>query len=181
MDEAAHLQIPLGIVIERRDIDNPWLDYTWRPVAVIPGAAPVDEWRCIGAGEGWRQYHAKTLTLELFRGETEGYLSNLSQPVPAVFIVLRPGEEAGEHDVEPFHVTACPYEAMGYTEDGEEIVEGVAMPPEIIAMVQAFIDRHHVEEPFRKRKNKRHRVRDDGRRPDPRIATAARYWKADGK
>jgi len=30
-----------GVVLERRKIDNPWQDYTWHPVAVIPGAPPV--------------------------------------------------------------------------------------------------------------------------------------------
>jgi len=34
--------LPLGIVLERRKIDNPWVDHTWRPVAVIPGKIDDD-------------------------------------------------------------------------------------------------------------------------------------------
>ena len=55
----------------------------------------------------------------------------------------------------PFLVTVCPYEAESYTESGEEIVEGVPMPPEILGWVQAFVDTHHVDQPFKKRKQKK--------------------------
>jgi hypothetical protein len=30
--------LPLGIVVERRAVDNPWIDHSWRSVAVIAGA-----------------------------------------------------------------------------------------------------------------------------------------------
>ncbi|MEE8228202.1 MAG: DUF3305 domain-containing protein [Kiloniellales bacterium] len=46
-------RVPLGIVVERRAIDNPWIDYRWKAVAVIPGAAPLlpqDEWTLLGSG-----------------------------------------------------------------------------------------------------------------------------------
>ena len=33
--------IPLGIVVDRRDMDNLWQDCHWAPVAVIPGAGPL--------------------------------------------------------------------------------------------------------------------------------------------
>ena len=91
--------IPVGIVVERREIDNPWQDYTFSPVAVIPGAPPMettDEWKEIQHGDGWIHYHAGTLELELFRGETDGYRTNLSSPQPYRYIVMTPGEEADE-------------------------------------------------------------------------------------
>ncbi|MFQ5773292.1 MAG: DUF3305 domain-containing protein [Kiloniellaceae bacterium] len=154
-----HERLPLGVVLERRRIDHPWLDYSWAPVAVIPGAPPRDphgEWSVLRQGEDWIHYHGGTLPLELFRRETEGYKLNLSQEPPRVFVVLRAGEDSdSEHEVVPFLVTACPYEAQDYLDSGEEIVEAVTMPPDVIAFVQAYIDRHHVDEPFRKRKRKR--------------------------
>ena len=52
-------------------------------------------------------------------------------------------------------VTICPYEAESYTECDEEIVEGVPMPDQIGAWVQQFVDSYHVDEPFKKRKNKK--------------------------
>ena len=45
------VSMPLGVVIERREIDNPWQDHEWRPVAVIPGAAPTTEWKELARGE----------------------------------------------------------------------------------------------------------------------------------
>ncbi len=153
MKRVAH-SLPTGVVVERREVDNRWQDHAWRPVAVIPGAPPVEEWRVLHRGEGWVHYHAATLELELHRKETEGYRVNLAQSPPVVFVVLRPGEEDGEHDFEPFLVTVCPYEALDYGESGEEIVEGVPMPDEVAAWVQAFVDEHHVDVPFKKRKRK---------------------------
>ncbi len=152
--------LPLGVVLERRRVEHPWKDHDWRPVAVIPGAPardPEGEWRTLNEGEDWVHFHSGTLPLELFRRETEGYKFNLSQDPPRIFVVLRSGEDADcEHDVVPFLVTACPYEAQDYLDSGEEIVEAVTMPPGVIAFVQAYIDRHHVDEPFKKRKRKRH-------------------------
>ena len=106
--------------------------------------------------------------VQLHAGETEGYRKNLSEEQPAVYVVLTPGEEADEPEVMPFLATVCPYEAESYTEDTDQIVEGVAMPPEILAWVLDFIDRHHVDVVFKKRKkNKAYDPRKEGfsRRP----------------
>ncbi len=152
--------LPLGIVVERRRIDNPWQDFEWRAVTVIPGAAALDpegDWRVLGEGDGWIHYHGGTLTLELFRRETEGYKFNLTHEPPRLFVVLRSGEDQGcDHDMVPFLVTACPYEAQDYLDSGEELVEAVVMPPDVTAFVQAYINQHHIDEPFKKRKRKRH-------------------------
>ena len=148
--------IEIGVVVERREIDNPWQDHTWKAVAVIPGAAAIDEWRLLASDEGWMQWHAATLPLELHRSETESYRTNLADNPPRVFIVLREDEEADDHEVAPFMVTVSAYEAQDYLDSGEDIVDGVTMPDAIIAWVQAFIDAHHVDEPFVKRKRKRY-------------------------
>ncbi|NQV83394.1 MAG: DUF3305 domain-containing protein [Rhodospirillales bacterium] len=161
-------RIDVGIVIERRKIDNPWQDYVFAPVAVIVGAPPMavtDEWRELRRGDDWVHYHAGTLALELFVGETEGYRKNLSEDQPAIYIVLTPGEEADEPEVMPFLATACPYEAESYTEDTDQIVEGVAMPPEVLAWTLDFVERHHVDVEFKKRKKKAYDPRKGGFRP----------------
>lgn len=154
--------MPLGVVVERREIDNPWQDHTWSAVAVIPGAAEIDEWRLLASDEGWVHYHAATLTLELHRSETEAYRTNLSDNPPRVYVLLREDEENDEHEVAPFLVTVSAYEAQDYLDSSEEIVDGVTMPDAVIAWVQAFIDAHHVDEPFVKRKRKRHATEELG-------------------
>ncbi len=152
--------LPLGVVLERRRSDHPWQDNVWRPSGVIPGAPTLDphgSWTLLREGEGFAQYHGGTLTLSLFRKETEAYKVNLSQEPPRIFVILRSEDEPGSaHDIVPFLVTASPYEAQDYLDSGEEIVEGVPMPPDVIAFVQAYVEANHVDEPFYKRKRKRH-------------------------
>ncbi len=144
----------LGVVVERRDIDNPWQSVSWRAVAVIPGAPPVDEPRVLAEGSGWVRYHAATLTVELHRKGTEGYRYNLSTKVPAVFVITRQHEEL-EGEVEPCAVTVCPSEAQDYLDAGDDIVDRVPMPEVMVAWVQDFVKTHHVDQPFKKRRNKK--------------------------
>lgn len=156
--------MPLGIVLERRRGITPWQDTVWRPIAVIPGAPPVTgEWRVIREGDGWAHLHAATLTLELFRTDTEGYKVNLSQEPPRVWVVLR--RDADGSGVVPFCVTVSAHEAEAYQVSGGEIVEPVPMPPEVMALVIDFVAQHHVEVTFEKRERKRHRPEEPGRPP----------------
>lgn len=166
--------VMLGVIIERRKIDNPWQDYTYHPVAVVPGMAETEdgEWRVLREGEGWTHFHVGVLELELFAGETEGYKTNLSNFQPHIYVVLAPGEEADDPEVVAKLVTACPYEAESYLEDSEMIVEGVPMPEELAAWIGAFVDAHHVEEVFVKRKrNKAYDPRKGDMRPRPLVET----------
>lgn len=150
--------MPLGVVLERRPIDHPWADWSWRAVAVIPGAGPVETPRELINDASHARFHVATLALGLHRKETEGYRVNLSQPRPTIFVGLRPGSGDDEAP-EPFVVTVCPYEAEDYEIGGEERVDAVPMPPEVAALVGHFVDRHHVEEPFVKRKRQPHNPR----------------------
>ena len=152
--------IQIGVILERREIDHPWQDHSWSAVAVMPGAAALDEWRLLASDEGWAQYHAATLPLELHRSDTEAYRTNLADNPPRVYVVLREDEddEDEDHELSPFLVTVSSYEAQDYLDSGEDIVDGVTMPDSVIAWVQAFIDAHHVDKPFIKRKRRRHEI-----------------------
>lgn len=166
--------VPLGVVLEKRAVENRWIKHAWRAVAVIPGAPALDAegtWRSLRSGQGdgtdedgdWEHFHAGTLACDLFRKETEGYKVNLSQEPPRVFVVLRAGVDLEvAHEWVPVHVTVCPYEAQDYLDSGEDLVEPVVMPPDLVAFVQAFVDRHHVDQPFYKRKRKPHDPRKAG-------------------
>lgn len=159
--------MPLGVVLERRTSTNQWIDFDWRVVAVLPGAAEIDDWVELRSGTDengdWVQYHAGTLPLEIFRKETEGYKFNLTLEQPSVFIVLRESDDEDEvHDVYPFLVTVCPYEAQDYLDSSEEVVDNVAMPETIMAWLAEYIEQHYVEEPFKKRKQKAFDPRKEG-------------------
>ena len=161
----------VGVVIERRESDNRWIDHTWQVVSLIPGAAEVDQKNEIGRGQGWIQFHAATLPLELFRKETEGYKYNLSLNQPSVFVVLRDDDDDESDEVIPFMATVCPYEAQDYMDSSEETVQSVPMPDTVASWLAGFVETHHVDEPFKKRKRKAFDPRKEGfDKPPPRVS-----------
>lgn len=148
-------KIDVGVVLERRDTTNQWIDHGWHLVGVLPGAGPVGDWLELARGEGWVRYHAGTLPLEIFSGETEGYKYNLSLDPPVVYVVLDP-EAEGAHETEASLVTVCPYEAQDYLDASENEVQSTPMPPAIASWLADFVERHHVDVPFKKRRRKLH-------------------------
>jgi len=154
------ITIPLGVVVEKRKAESPWVDWVWKPVGILPGAAPREEWLEIAAGDGWTHYHVGTLPLTLHHTDTEAYRINLSDKQPSIYTALRDDEEGdSERPYQAYMVTASPFEAQDLEDAGEDIVERIPMPDGLIAWVRDFVDAHHVEEPFVKRK--RHDIRDE--------------------
>lgn len=147
-------EIPVGVVIRKQPGVTRWAKWIWRPVAVLPGAAPAHWHELRREGEAV-EYHAATVPLEVHRADTEGYKVALSREPPSVFVILRPAEEPGAaFPVDVFRVAASAYEAQDYLDSGEEIVEPVPMPPALIAWLSDFVARHHKDEPFVKRQRR---------------------------
>jgi hypothetical protein len=142
----------VGIVLECSRSGHPWQDHCWHAQALIPEGGPAGDWRLLTQGPGWRRFYAGTLPLELHRGETEGYRENLLSSRPAIYIVLRKG--VGGHELAPLLITACPHEAQSYGGDGDDVVEAVPMPALLEAWIRRFVERHHIEKAFVKRKQK---------------------------
>jgi len=156
--------MPLGIVIERRNSIHAGSEDIWMPVSFVTGAPMDASWSLMVTGQGWERYLAATLLLELNHRDTDAYIFNLMSQVPTLYVVLRQLEDAtgfaqnGDGDVMPIvaHlVTASPSEAEAHLETDDEIVEKVTMPTEVMLWLEAFIDRHHVDEPFIKRQKSR--------------------------
>lgn len=168
--------MPLGIVLRRSPGVTRWAAWTWRAVAVLPGA-PDGAWQLLRQEGEIRDYHAATLMLELHGAETEAYLNALSNQPPCVFVVLRAG--SGTWPYEPVLVTASAYEAQDYADSGEELVEKVEMPEGLVAWVRDFVEAHHHEEVFVKRRRDRTRIDlvEDGV-GDPRIAQLSDVYRA---
>lgn len=144
--------MPVGVVVAREDIDDAWEDHIWRAVGILPGAPEVDRWKELRRGDGWVQYHAATLPLELFRKEAEAYKYNLEGKEPVIYVVLAEDEDEEEFPYSVHLVTASPYEAQDYLDSGEEIVEPIVMPERLAVWINAFVEEHHQEEKFKKRK-----------------------------
>lgn len=148
-------ELRLGIVVERRAIEHRWQKWRFRPVEVLVGAPETKGWRLLIEGEGFARYHAATLPLTLHRTDSEEYLENLTSASPRLFVVLRPTRNDPEPGPQPYRVvlvTASPFEAQGFGGHDDDLVEPVPMPPEVRAFVEGFVARHHVEQPFVKRK-----------------------------
>ena len=149
MTSAALLTIPVGVVVERRKATSPWVDYVWRPAAVLPGIPAAAPWTPLGAAADTTTFFAGTATVALHRTETANYIDNLSSGTPVLWVVLRP--TGAEPPYEVVAVTADPAEGEAFTEAGNDLVDAVPMPPDIECALDAFIAEHHVERPFLKR------------------------------
>lgn len=145
--------MPVGIVIRKAPGVTRWAKFVWKAVAVLPGAGPA-EWHELRRDGDTVEYHAGTMTLELFRTDTEAYLTALSNDPPSVYVVMVESDNP-EFPVKLHLITASAFEAQDYQDSGEEIVEPVPMPAGMIAWIREWVDFHHVEEKFVKRKRDR--------------------------
>ncbi len=161
----------VGIVVEKRRIGHPWQEWQWRATQALAGAPQIARWITISQTGDCIQYHAATVRVELHRKETESYLYNLASPQPSLFVVMRePDHDDEDGDDERPHVhlvTASVFEAQDYLDSGEEMVDAVPLPDVLARWLQAFVDAHHVEEKFIKRKRDKLKPddRNFGKRP----------------
>lgn len=154
--------IPVGVVIARERISHPWQSHRWRPVSVFLDAPEIDGWRELQRDSNSIVYHAATLNLELHRKETTAYRVNLANGEPSVYVVLREDPDSEDDwPVEVHLVTASPFEAQSHGDVGLDTVEGVPMPPRLVEMLRQFIEMHHEEETFYKRKRRPHVMADE--------------------
>jgi hypothetical protein len=140
---------PVGIVAERRNSTNKWIDFSWNVVSVLTDIPPHADWTELRRGVDGVIYYAGSAAIEAHRIETANYRDNLNSGRPSLWVVLRPREE--EPGVELALVTADPAEGEAMTEIGDLIVEAVPMPAEIASRLAAFVTKHHVERAFIKR------------------------------
>jgi hypothetical protein len=125
-------------------------------------------------------YHAGTVTMELFRADVEGYLVSLNMAVPSVWVVLdrdTTGKSPAGWVVTT--ITASAHEALDTLDSGESIVEPVPIPESLAAWIKEFIDMHFVDEPFKKRRRDRVDVDavEEGK-GDPRIRQESDVYRA---
>jgi hypothetical protein len=162
--------IRVGVVVERRKAASQWIDFLWRPVAVLPGEPEATPWTVLREDKETTTFYAGSAAIELHRTETTNYRDNLASGSPGLWVVLRQTE--GEPPYKVFTVTADPAEGEAMTEAGSDLVEQVAMPPSIGAMIEEFVAEHHVERPHFKRERNR---------ADPEAMARGRGKREDGE
>ena len=146
----AQEDLTIGVVVERRTLDNPWVDHVWLPSAILPGAPAVAPWTVLGEHDGARQVYAGAHVISFHAIDTAHYRDNLASGTPKIWVSLRRTD--GEPPVSVLGVTADPAEGEAFTEAGDDIVEAVAMPSEIALRLAEFVQAHHVEREFYKRR-----------------------------
>jgi uncharacterized protein DUF3305 len=146
-------KIAVGVVVERRKAQSPWIDFTWKPVAVLAGLPDAAPWTRLSEDGDGATFYAGTAEVELHRTETGNYRDNLGSGAPKLWVALRPTGVDPPYEI--FAVTADPSEGEAWTESGSDLVDVVPMPDALRATVDAFVTEHHVERPFYKRKRDR--------------------------
>jgi hypothetical protein len=153
MSPAPLAQIVVGVVVERRKADSPWIDFLWRPVGILPDAPDMAAWSVLREADEAVLFYAGSGAVELHRSETARYRDNLATGSPLLWVVLSPTESTPPYALAA--VTADPAEGEAFTEAGANLVETVAMPDAVRDAVESFVAEHHVEREFVKRKRDR--------------------------
>jgi Protein of unknown function (DUF3305) len=153
LTSTAPARIPVGVVVERHKAKSPWLDFLYRPVAVLAGVPTAAPWTVIGPEGDVTAFYAGEAVIELHRTETANYRDNLASGAPLLWVVLRPA--AGKVGFDLLMVTADPAEGEALTGAGNDLVDTVPMPVPMREMVESFIAEHHVERSFFKRQRDR--------------------------
>ena len=147
------LRIALGVVVERRRAKSPWVDFVWRPVAVLPGVPEAAPWTALDGDADRMNFYAGAAELELYRSDASAYRYNLETGAALLWVVLRPTDCEPPYEVAA--VTAEPSEGEAFTEGASNLVESVPMPESVRAALADFIAEHHVERTFAKLKRDR--------------------------
>jgi hypothetical protein len=145
--------LEIGVVVERRRLNNPWADHAWMPVAVLAGAPRAEPWTVLDETPEATRFYLGSHQLEFFSSDTGGYRDNLRSGRPSIWVALAPAD--AEPGIALQTVTADPAEGEAFTESGAYTVEAVPMAPEIQARLAQFVAAHHVERAFFKRRRDR--------------------------
>ena len=146
-------KIVVGILVERRKAQSPWIDFTWKPVAALSGQPDALPWTTLAEDGETTTFYAGAAEIALYRTETANYRNNLGSGAPMLWVALRPSGVDPPYEV--FAVTADPSEGEAWTETGTDLVDVVTMPEAVRETIDAFVAEHHVEQPFHKRERDR--------------------------
>jgi hypothetical protein len=141
--------VPVGLVVGRRPVDNPWVDHLWTPVEVLPEVPAATVWSLLSGTPADGDYYAGATDIELHSVDTANLRDNLMTGAPKLWVSLR--GTGDEPPLEIVGITADPAEGEAFTEAGADIVQTVPMPPAIAHRIAVFVDTHHVERAFYKR------------------------------
>ncbi len=132
----------VGVLMQRRRLDNRWQSEVWEPVAVLCEHNHESEPLLVSQSEGVERWLYPAMPVVLRREEAEGYYLNVSTSSPRVFVMWQLLEERGV----PLGVSASYNDACSWMDAGEQ-VDSVAMPPDMYDVVSGFTREHYRPQP----------------------------------
>jgi len=141
--------------MRRERINNRWQPWRWVLADVVPhedgfGTVP----RLLLNDEREERWLHPGFAVELFTDDAEGYYLNASTAQPCFWVLWRMEEEAllAEEPIALPQTVTLSYHDAGRWLDAQETVEQVPAPPEVVAWLREFVDKHHVAEPKRRQR-----------------------------
>ena len=150
--------------------------FTYATVLKLRGDDPAD-WKLLRTEGEVSDYHVTTVPLTLYRSDNEAYVHGLAANVPCLYVICRETRDPAR-PLEVVMVTASPYEAQDYSDNGEDIVEKVMMTPQVHAWISAYVDTHHEEEAFVKRRRDKYQEPKQDGIGDARISQTTDVYRA---
>ena len=188
-----HVLYGVRVIVEKQPLDNIWQPFRWVISDLLPlrpqaggGAPPInntrlERLRAPGGVASGDDLCCADAWLDLHHADAEAYAENLASSDPAIYLVLRNGEEededelaeVDEDDAPDMHVaelSLSPYNIQDYEDCGEDQIEKLPLAGPIKDFVSAFVDAHYHPEPFKKRvRDKANLDAHAGGRADPRL------------
>src|SRR5215472_19369081 len=146
-------RVAVGIVVERSKGAGPWSDFLWRPVTAVSGVPAPAAWTKLSDDGERAAFFVGTEEIELYRSEAGNYRENLLVEQPLLWVALR--STAGDPPYVLAGATVDPAEGESWVALGTDLVDSVAMPNAVEAMVADFVAEHYIAQPFRKRERDR--------------------------
>ena len=143
----------VAVLMERRPGVTRWQPDVWTPVGLVAGEVARGQPgrpELMPAVAGSERMLWRGFQLRLFRDEAESYYYTLVSPRPMAFVVMRRSDASLPV---PVLVTPSFDEANAYSE-GDDDVETVDMPAELVQWLEAFVIENYVPEKRKKRKRR---------------------------
>lgn len=145
----------VAVVMQRERIDNRWQPWRWSLGDVVPHEDSFgNAARLLIKSDAEERWLHPGFKVELHMGDAEGYYLNVTTEQPCFWVVWRMEEEALLAD-EPMavpQIVTVSYHDAGRWLDAQENVDQTPMPDSVAQWLQAFVDKHHVQETKRRQR-----------------------------
>jgi hypothetical protein len=135
-------RMSIAVVMQRRTLNNRWIDHVWAATAAIPDPGTLPPVQKLSKSEKEESYLVPGLMLELYPDEDEGYFENWAAPEPKIFIMWRMQDERAM----PVAASVSYAEGTRMLDSGEN-ADGVPMPPDVHAWLGSYLRQHYRPRP----------------------------------